>query len=245
MVEKKKIDKRLIINGSICVLFILLSIILTIILYPILKEYQTEEGLTGLKNFVDEMGFLGVLILFSIQVIQIVIPFLPGQFIELTVGALYSPVMAILILSLGLAVATIIIYYLGKWIGRPFISLFLSEENEQKYSFLKNSKKMELVFFILFLIPGTPKDILIFFLPLLNLKLNRFIILSIIARIPGWILDVYMGHSFFEKNYTLLMIILILMILIGIFGYIYKDKIMNYLKKESKNDENSINSEIK
>lgn len=240
MFNNKKIDKRLIINGTICVFFILLSIIATIILYPVLKEYQTEEGLNGLKKFVDEMGFLGVLILFSIQVIQIVIPFLPGQFIELTVGALYSPLIAITILSLGLVVATIIIYYLGKWLGRPFINLFLSDDNEQKYGFLKNSKKMELVFFILFLIPGTPKDVLIFFLPLLNLKLSRFIVLSLFARIPGWVLDVYMSHSIFEKNYTLLIVVIILMILIAIFSYIYKDKIINYLKKESHNNEKNI-----
>ena len=240
MINNKKIDKRILINGSILLAFIIISIVLTIVLFPVLKEYQTEEGLQGLKNFASEMGILGMLILFLIQVIQIVIPFLPGQFIELTVGALYSPIVAISILSLGLIVATIIIYYLGKWIGRPFISLFLSEENEQKYSFLKNSRKLEMVFFILFLIPGTPKDVLIFFLPLLNLKLNRFIILSLIARIPGWILDVYMGHSFFEKNYTLLIIVFILMVLVAIFGYIYKDKIMNYLKKESNIEEKNI-----
>ena len=240
MNNNKKIDKRVIINGIILISFIVLSIVLTIILFPILKEYQTEEGLNGLKTFVEKMGFFGILILFSIQVIQIVIPFLPGQFIEFAVGALYSPVVAITILSLGLVVATIIIYYLGKWVGRPFINLFLSEENEQKYGFLKNSRKMELVFFILFLIPGTPKDVLIFFLPLLNLKLSRFIVLSLLARIPGWILDVYMGHSFFEKNYTLLIIVVVIMVLIGIFGYIYKDKIMNYLKNESKHDSKKI-----
>lgn len=245
MINNKKIDKRMIINGIIFALLIILSIVATIILFPVLKEYQTEEGLEGLKKFVSEMGIVGMLILFAIQVIQIVIPFLPGQFIELAVGALYSPIIAITILSLGLVVATIIIYYLGKWIGRPFISLFLSEENEQKYGFLKNSKKMELVFFILFLIPGTPKDVLIFFLPLLNLKLSRFIVLSLLARIPGWILDVYMGHSFFEKNYTLLVIVIILIVLIGIFGYIYKDKIMNYLKKESEYNEKTIKNNVK
>ncbi len=233
MDKKNKIDRRLIINGAICIFFIIISIVLTILLYPVLIKCQTEEGLKSLKEYVNSAGIWGVFILFLIQVIQIVIPFLPGQFIELAVGGLYSPIMALSILSAGLVVATIIIYYLGKWLGRPFINLFLSEKNEEKYNFLKDSHKMEFVFFILFLIPGTPKDVLIFFLPLLNMDLKRFILLSILARIPGWILDVYMGHSFFEKNYTLLIIVVIIMILIGIFGYIFKDKIMIYLKKDS------------
>ena len=228
----KKTDKRTIINGSIILFCVLSSIIIGIILYPTLKKYQTEEGLIGLKNFINRTGFLGMFIMFLIQVIQIVIPFLPGQFIELAVGAVYSPFIALLILSLGLVTATIIINYLGKWLGKPFINYFINEENNTKFGFLKDSKRVELILFILFLIPGTPKDILIFFLPLLNLKANRFIILSLIARIPGWILDIYMSHSFIKKDFKILIITIVLSILIAVFGYLYKDKIIKLLKKE-------------
>ena len=69
---------------------------------------------------------LSYLIVLGIQIIQIVIAFIPGQFIEMAAATIYSPIVALVILELGLVTATIIIYYLGKWIGKPFIELFLN-----------------------------------------------------------------------------------------------------------------------
>ena len=200
--------RKLKINTIIIALFIIASIIITIYFFPIIKKFQTEEGITKFRNYISDKGVLSYLIVLGIQIIQIVIAFIPGQFIEMAAATIYSPIVALVILELGLVTATIIIYYLGKWIGKPFIELFLNGENETKFSFIFKSKKMKIVFFVLFFIPGTPKDVLIYFLPLVNISLLEFLLLSTLARLPGYLLDIYMVESFLKADYVIFIIVI-------------------------------------
>lgn len=226
--------RKLKINTIIIALFIIASIIITIYFFPIIKKFQTEEGITKFRNYISDKGVLSYLIVLGIQIIQIVIAFIPGQFIEMAAATIYSPIVALVILELGLVTATIIIYYLGKWIGKPFIELFLNGENETKFSFIFKSKKMKIVFFVLFLIPGTPKDVLIYFLPLVNISLLEFLLLSTLARLPGYLLDIYMVESFLKADYVIFIIVIGIIVISGILFYIYKDRIMNYLRSDKK-----------
>lgn len=94
------------------------------------------------------------------QVIQIVVAFIPGGPIPMIGGAVFGMVPGILLSLAGSFLGTAIVYYLVQWIGRPLLNLFVKEEHLERFSFLKNRRKMERIVFLLFLCPGLPKDAL-------------------------------------------------------------------------------------
>ena len=226
--EKKKIIRNSIIIG----LLLILSIVLIILLMPYIKMLSSEDGIKVFQDKIKSFGIWGVLVCIFIQVLQIVIAFIPGQVVEMVVPCLFSPLPSLIIFILGSAIATVIIFFLGRALGRPFINLFVRKEDEEKYDFVFKSKKLDIIFFILFLIPMTPKDVLIYFLPLLNISLSKFLVITVVARIPGWLLDIYLANSITQNNYLLTIIMTVVIILIIILCFVYKDKIFKYLKDE-------------
>lgn len=80
---------------------------------------------------------------------------------------------------------TVIIYNLVKKFGRPLVNAFVSEEKFKKFKFLHDEKKLELIVFIILMIPGTPKDVITYMTSLTDIKPFRFYLLATIARIPA------------------------------------------------------------
>ena len=85
----------------------------------------------------------------------------------------------------GNLIGSTLIFLLTKRYGKKFVQRFISEEKMDKISFFKDESRLNAVTFILFLIPGTPKDIFTYLLGLTNMKLSTFLLISSIARIPS------------------------------------------------------------
>jgi uncharacterized membrane protein YdjX (TVP38/TMEM64 family) len=222
-----KINKTSLVYGLFITLFIFALIYISVRLTATFQSITTPEGLSSFRGV---PGFLSII---GLQVLQLVAAFIPGQIIEIAAGAVYGPGLAIFGLSIGLIVATLIIFTLAKILGRPFIKLFLSNKNESRFSFLKNTKKAETIFFFIFLLPGIPKDVLIYLAPLTGIKLWRFIIISVVARIPGWVLEVAIGRSVISGNTFLSTILIILFVIITILGIVLKKPITRFLEKRA------------
>ena len=87
------------------------------------------------------------------------------------------------------------------------VEAFISREKLNSLSFIKNHRKLDLIIFIAFLIPGTPKDVLTYFIGLTPMKLRVFLGLSLIARIPSVISSTLGGDALGSQNYTLAIIV--------------------------------------
>jgi uncharacterized membrane protein YdjX (TVP38/TMEM64 family) len=222
-----KLNKTSLVYGILIALFLFAIIYISLRLTSTLETITTPEGLSTFKG---AKGFFSII---GLQILQLVAAFIPGQFIEIAAGAVYGPGLALIGLSVGLVIATVIIFTLAKVLGRPFIKLFLSNKNESRFAFLKNTKKAENIFFFIFLLPGIPKDVLIYLAPLTGIKLWRFIIISLVARIPGWILEVAIGRSVINGNVILSTILIILFVIITILGIILKKPITRFLEKRA------------
>ena len=227
--------KKIKLQGIINIIAAAILLILFISLYFIFRDdilaLGTEEGFNKFINDIQNTGFLGVLILIFIQILQVVVAFIPGEFVELASGVMFGPMGGLLVCLIGLNIGTIIIFGLCKLLGKPFIDENVKEEN-QKLKFLNNPTRALIIFFFIFLIPGIPKDVLIYVVPLTNIKLWKFLIVSSVARIPSIITSTIAASLLIEENYLLSGIVLGVTLVLAIIGLIFNKQITNFIENK-------------
>lgn len=227
----KKFKAQAIIN----IVAIILLTALFISLYFIFKDkfdlLNTKEGLENFINDVQNTGFLGGIILVVIQILQVVVAFIPGEFVELASGIMFGPVLGLVLCLIGLNIGTIIIFGLVKLLGKPFVDENVSDQN-QKFLFLNNSNRTLIILFFIFLIPGIPKDILIYLVPLTKVKMWQFLIVSSVSRIPSILTSTIAGTSIINGDYLVAGIIMGISLILAIIGLIFNKQITNYIENK-------------
>lgn len=248
--EKKKLTKAkkvLIIINSIALLFIIgLIVFLCIYFKDDIKLLADDEGKEVFMQKIEDAGVFGVLILLITQILQVVVAFIPGEVVEFVAGAMYGVFFGMLICLLGLILATFIIYGLVKWLGKPFFDLNVNQKQSSKLQFLHDPDRSLLILFFIFLIPGIPKDIFIYFIPFTKIKLSKFILVSSIARIPSILSSTFVGAAVFDENYIVAMIVMGLIFIFSVLGLIFNKKIyewLNTIKQKRKNKKEVQNHE--
>lgn len=212
-----------------------LAIIIGIIIYliPVMKNLSTVEGQEAFKNKVNASGFLGLLMLFGLQLAQVFLIILPGEPIEILAGMCYGGFWGTIFLLVSVFITTTIIFYTVRKFGREFIYHAFDKEKVEKLEkskWFKNPKNIEYVLVILFMIPGTPKDLLVYIGGLLPIKPIRFILISTFARFPSIISSTLAGSSIIEGRWVMMLIVYVIPLLIA--GIIIT--IMKFLEKNKK-----------
>lgn len=224
---KKKLFLIIIIS-----LFIIATIILTILFWPLIRDLKDPEYRERFSLWVKSLGIKGWFILFGIQVLQIVVAIIPGGPVELIAGAAYGALGGLGICIAGSVFASSLIFFTVKKFGLPLVRRFFGEDHIRTWSFFRDSDKTLRLVFILFLIPGTPKDLLSWLGPLSNLSMPQFIIISNFARIPAILSTAIMGDSMIRGNWVLFLLIFLLTALTGFLGIRFRKKIMKTLARE-------------
>ena len=206
------------------IIVIVLLIGLVVYLFPVMKNLSTPEGRLEFKNQVSDMGFLGLLALFGLQFAQIFLIILPGEPIEILAGMCYGGIGGTLFITISAFIISSIIYFAVRKLGRKFVYSFCSKERIEKIEnskLFKNPKKIEWIMLLLFLIPGTPKDLLVYIAGLLPLKPLRFILISTFARLPSVVSSTFAGSNIVAGNWKYsLVIYAVTFAIVGIFIFI-------------------------
>lgn len=206
------------------VLVIALIVGLMVYLVPVMKNLSTPEGQLEFKNQVEEMGFLGFLVLFGLQFAQIFLIILPGEPMEILAGMCYGGIGGTIFITISACVISSLIFFAVRKFGRKFVYSFCSKERIDKIEnskLFQNPKKIEWIMLLLFVIPGTPKDLLVYIAGLLPLKPLRFILISTFARLPSVVSSTFAGGSIVAGNWThSIAIYAVTFLLVGIFIFV-------------------------
>ena len=237
MEEKKKSKKKYkILRIVILIITILLLIGLTIYLFPIIGKLFDEQEREIFKEEIQSTGIKGILMLLGLQGVQILLPIIPGEPIEILAGMCFGPAGGLIFLMISSCLITALIFFTVRKLGKSFVYGVCSEEKIKKLEnskLFKNSKKIEYIMLILFLIPGTPKDLLVYIAGLLPLKPLRFILISTFARIPSMISSTMAGASIVEGNLKLgIILYAITFLIVGIVIFIAQKRDKTRLTKE-------------
>lgn len=184
--------KRVLILGA---LFVLLVAGLTVFLFPYVQKLRDPQVQLLVEIWVRKVGVLGWLAMFGVQMLQVVIAFIPGEPVELIAGALYGAAGGLALCTLGCVTASALIFLLSKRLGKSVLDSLFGAEKVKDWKWLYDSRRMELVTFILFLIPGTPKDMLTYVVGVTNMRVGKFLLISSLARIPSVLSSTMIGSS--------------------------------------------------
>lgn len=212
-----KENKRIII--LILIGCLVMGIICLLMYDPLMKILN--NGQIFRENIID-MGLFGFIIMSLLMSLQVIFVFLPGEIIEVLAGYIFGTFNGMLACILGSAIGTIIIFCLVRFFDKKFIHKFLKDEELYKISFLKHHPYLEYIFFIIFFVPGTPKDILTYFAPFTKIKLTNFLLITSFARIPSIITSTISGDNLAQGNYLISIVVFIITGLISLLGiYLY------------------------
>lgn len=205
MEENKEIKskKKKIINFIVLGIVIAVFIGAIIYLAPVMKNISITEGQLAFKEKIDKLGILGLLMLFGLEVAQIFFVVIPGEPIELLAGMCYGTIGGTIFITVSVLITTTILFFLVRKFGKKIVYESFSKEKVDKLEnnkLLRDPKKVEWIMTILFFIPGTPKDLLVYIGGLLPIKPLRFILISTFARFPSVISSTIAGEGLVNGN---------------------------------------------
>lgn len=197
----------------------------SIAMIPLIRLLSSEEGQAIILQKMQTFGIFAPILFVLLQVAQVVIAVIPGGPVPIIGGLLFGEGIGLLLSMVGFFFGTVIVYYLVQKFGCPIVSLFVSEDKMQKYAYLATEKKLEVLVFALFLLPGLPKDALTYIVSFnTKIKPMRLFVLTTLARLPSAALSVFLGGSIWKGRYWLAVCFLFAMLLLGICGYFIKKK---------------------
>lgn len=201
----------------------LFFLLLTFILYKA-GAFQFFMDRERVRAFLDSLGPLSFLGFILLQALQVVAAPIPGEVTGVLGGFLYGPLLGLFLSTIGLTVGSWVNFALAKTFGRPFTDKFVSRRTMDKYDYLLHHKGAFLVF-VLFLIPGFPKDILCYIIGLGHLTTREFLIISTVGRFGGTVLLTLGGTYLRYQQYYHFSILLGVAVVVIFLSMAYKDKI--------------------
>ncbi len=194
------------------------------------KLYDLLHNRRQLKGFIVSFGGYSPLAYILLQIIQVVIAPIPGGAIEFLGGYLFGAKGGFIYSMVGLTIGSLMAFSLARIFEKIAVEKFVSEETRKKFDYLVEHQGA-ILSFILFLIPGFPKDALCYILGLTPMHLGIFMIISTIGRIPGTLMACLQGGKAFEHQYKTFLVLLGISGLVILVFFVYHEEIHNLLKK--------------
>lgn len=202
-------------------LFLFIIIGLPIVMFVFYRNtFFNVKSLAHLpKTFTDnKFEAFGVLIL--MQILQIIVCVIPGQPIQMASSYTFGFWGGLIITIIGAVLGTIITYCLASFLGKSAMRLIFGKEKINEYSKKLNNRKAYLLIFIIYLIPGIPKDSISYIAGISEIKLRPFVYMSTLGRIPGVAGSLLIGYFSKTHNYQgIAVVVVIALILFGVSIY--------------------------
>lgn len=202
------------------------------------KIYDLYQDHDAFKKVISSYGAYAPLAYILLQILQVVIAPIPGGAIEFLGGVLFGVKAGLLYSMIGLIFGSWLAFGLARIFEKVAVEKFVSEETRKKFDYLVEHEGV-ILSFILFLLPGFPKDALCYILGLTPMHLGIFLIISTVGRIPGTLMATLQGAKAFEHQYYTFGILLGASGLVILIFYIYHEeihKLVKRLKREKRNE---------
>lgn len=220
-------------KSIIKIFLIIVAIILSILLIKFMpKLLLITVSLEEFKSYILSMEHFGMIILILFQILQTVVAPIPGEVIQIAGGYLYGIPLGTIYNLIGLIIGASIAFYFTRLIGGEFVENLIRKKRLKWITNIMESRKFETMLFIIFIVPGLPKDFMIYVAGLTTLKPIRFFTILVLSRLPSIIISASVGANIDAGNYILTIIISIIAVSGFLIGVIYKDKIIKKLLKE-------------
>ena len=191
-----------------------------------LWKWRAAFSQEGLRDYIRSFGAAAWLVFLLLQVLQVFVALIPGELLESAAGFVFGPVFGTLLCYAGIVIASSLVFWLTRKFGVKLVEVFISREKINQLRFLNTEKKRDFLIFMAFFIPGTPKDLLTYFVGLTEIRFGAFLAISLVARIPSVVTSTFGGHLLGEGEYLWAVIVYAATALISLFGMMLYNKLM-------------------
>lgn len=227
---KKFIDKQ---KNNIIIIFILLALILVFREY-LMKYAHYFRNPEEIKNLILSFGSYSFLAYIVIQISQIIIFFIPGELVQIAGGYIFGALNGYILSFIGILIGSAFSFLLARILGKRFVEKIVFSEDKWLFKKIeemkKNPEKFKKLVFIMYLIPGIPKDILGYICGVTDIKLKDFLVISMLGRTPALFISCFFGHNIFKDNLIMLIAISVLCGVVFIFSIVKGKKFINNFK---------------
>ncbi len=207
---------------------------LTYMLMPLFEGFGQEGWNEKVRERIDSYGTVsGIFIFLGIQALQVPVAIVPA--IQIVGGVLYGWFFGTVLSYLGIVIGTLAVWGMVKWIGTPIVEAFFTEKSLRKFKFLEDERRLVIILMILELMPGIPKDLIAYLVPLTKIKPKSFFLYVLPLRIPSILLTTAFGNSITRGDYMMSVIFSAVMLATAAAGLIFKDKLLSALNKRREN----------
>ena len=196
------------------------------------KYIGTAEG-AALKDALERakaaMGGFGILrypLMVIVQILQMLLALIPGGPLAFLLGFMFGTLGGAIVGTIGNIIGTVLIVWGVNRLGMKFVKLFCDSKGFEKLKFLHDPRKRNLLIFLLFLIPGTPKDLITFFAPFTQAKPWTIVWLACVGRLPALLLSTAVGANLAGGDLRATVWLCSIALFATMIGVLVKDKVM-------------------
>ena len=197
--------KKILAGAAIAIFILLACAIAWFIGRPLLAFVSEPERF---REWVDSAGLMGRVYFLGIQILQVFIAIIPGEPIELGAGYAFGAVEGTLLCLAGSTAGSMLIFFFVRRFGVKAVEIFFPPEKIRSLRFLHSARRRNALVFLLMVIPGTPKDLLSYFVPLTDMPALTWLFITSVARIPYIVTSPVGGDALGVQNYVFALIAL-------------------------------------
>ncbi len=217
-------DKQRKIAGVTSVaLFIVFFGMLAVLVGPKMVAFVSEPE--KFRLWVDSHGIWSRFAFVGMMMFQVVVAVIPGEPLEIGAGYAFGAMEGTLLCLIGMTIGGIIVFGLVRSLGIKMVSVFFSIEKIRSMKFLQNTKRLKTVAFLVFLLPGTPKDLLSYFAGITEIKWSYWVLLTSIVRMPSVITSTLGGDALGGKEYLLAVVVFSVTLVLSLGGLLLYNRI--------------------
>ena len=153
------------------------------------------------RGWVDARGVWGRLAYIGVVILQVIFALIPGEPFELAAGYAFGAWEGTFLCLLAGTVGSMLVFFaVRKW-GMRLVTVFFEEEKVKKLRFLQSTPGRDFLFLFIFMLPGTPKDLLCYFAGLTDIRPWKWVFIASVGRLPAILTSTLGGDALGTKNY--------------------------------------------
>lgn len=217
--------------GGLIAFFVLMAVV-CVAIAPLILELTEPGGVERVVQDVRNAGPGGVLILLGMQFLQVVVAFIPGEVVQVAAGMMYGPWGGAAVVLVGCVISSAFIFFIVHKLGAPFVRAMIPEKWMGKLEDFEETDKLDVMVFVLFLIPGLPKDVFTYLVPLTDMSMRNFLVLSTVGRIPGILMSTLAADGLMEGDIMRSVLLFLVAAGIAALAIVFHEKIMHAFAKK-------------
>jgi uncharacterized membrane protein YdjX (TVP38/TMEM64 family) len=182
-----------------------------------------------LKHTLREWGVLAPVIFIGLQALQVIISPIPGELTGILGGYLFGQWVGLLYSTIGLTLGSVVAFAVGRWLGARYVRKLVSADIWHKMGFIVEAEGAILCF-IIFLMPGLPKDVTCYLFGLSPMPFWVFAVVSMLGRIPStWVLSAQ-GARTASGDYLQVVLLTAVVVAVALPLYYYRNRLVEWFR---------------